>query len=220
MKLNFLKVLNNQNNTPEEIAEQIVGLEQKQIEYEKQLEALRQQAKELRQKKLCGETISEEQIADADRKVENAGLDLEAVKESIAKLNDKLHKTYDAIIENAHMLTGERAKALEPEQDRLFDELARAKAKVFVISQQLWGYMADVRLRRGHFFDDGPVYEQRFKDEVEKLMANVKEPTYFSKRQDIDRYTSWTANLRINEESERLLNKQRAKMSVPVKEMV
>lgn len=220
MKLNFLKVLNNQNNTPEEIAEQIVGLEQKQIEYEKQLEALRQQAKELRQKKLCGETIPEEQIADADRKVENAGLDFEAVKESIAKLNDKLHKTYDAIIENAHRVTGERAKALEPEQDRLFDELARAKAKVFVISQQLWGYMADVRLRRGHFFDDGPVYEQRFKDEVERLMANVKEPTYFSKRQDIDRYTNWTANLRINEESERLLNKQRAKMGMQVKELV
>lgn len=220
MKLNFLKVLNNQNNTPEEIAEQIVGLELKQMEYEKQLNTLRQQAKELRQKKLCGEVLSDAQINEADRKVENASLDLEAVAESITKLNDKLHKTYESIVENAHVVTGEMAKVLEPERERLFDELARVKAKVFVISQQLWGYMADVRLRRGQFFDDGPVYEQRMKEEVERLMANIKEPTYFSKRHDIERYSNWTSNLRINEESERLLNKQRAKMGVPVKEAV
>ena len=109
---------------------------------------------------------------------------------------------------------------MKSERERLFDELARVKAKVFVISQQLWGYMADVRLRRGQFFDDGAVYEQRMKEEVEKLMANLKEPTYFSKRQSIDNYTNWTSNLRINQESECLLNKQRAKMGVPVKELV
>jgi hypothetical protein len=220
MKLNFLKVLNNQNNTPEEIAEQIIGLEQKQIECEKQLDALRQQAKELRQKKFCGEAVSDAQITDADRKVENASLDLEAVKESIVKLNDKLHKTYQAIIDNAHIVTGERVKALEPERDRLFDELIRAKAKVFVISQQLSGYMAEVRLRRGQFFDDGPVYEQRMKEEVAKLMANVNEPTYYSKCQDINHYGSWASNLKIHEESERLLNNQRVKMGVPVKAQV
>ena len=112
MKLNFLKVLNNQNNTPDEIAEQIVGLEQKQIEYEKQLDVLRQQAKELRQKKLCGEVVSDAQINEADRKVENANLDLEAVAESIVKLTDKLHETYQAIIDNAYIVTGERTKAL------------------------------------------------------------------------------------------------------------
>ena len=220
MKLNFLKILSNQNNTPEEIADQIVALEQKQIEYEKQLDILRQQAKELRQRKLCGEALLEAQINEADRKVENANLDLEAVTESIAKLTDKLHKTYQAIIDNAYIVTEERAKALEPEKDRLFDELVRAKAKVFVISQQLWGYMADVRLRRGQFFDDGPVYEQRMKEEVEKLNVNVKEPTYFSKCQSIDHYSTWTSNLKINDESERLLNNQRAKMNVPVKELV
>ncbi len=220
MKLNFLKVLTNQNNTPEEIAEQIVALELKQIEYEKQRDLLRAQAKELRQRKLCGDPISDDQVKEADRKAENAILDLEAVAESVAKLTEKLHKTYQAIIDNAHMVTGERAKALEPERDRLFDELVRAKAKVFVISQQLWGYMADVRLRRGQFFDDGPVYEQRMKEEVAKLMVNVKEPTYYSKCQDINHYGSWASNLKIHEESERLLNNQRVKMGMPVKEQV
>ena len=96
MKLNFLKVLSNQNNTPEEIAEQIVGLEQKQVEYEKQIDVLRQQAKEFRQKKLCGEIVSDGQINEADHKVDNANLDLEAVSESITKLEEKLHKTYSS----------------------------------------------------------------------------------------------------------------------------
>lgn len=220
MKLNFLKVLNNQNNAPEEIAEQIVGLEQKQIEYEKQLEVLRQQAKELRQKKLCGEAVSDAQINEADRKVENVNLDLEAVAESIVKLNDKLHKTYEAIIENAHAVAGQREKAIEPEKIRLTEELARAKAKVMVIAQQLWGYMADVRLRRGQFFDDGSECDRLMKEEVERLMVNVKEPTYFFKQQDINNYTQWTSSMKITEESERLLNKQRAKLGVPVKELV
>lgn len=139
MKLNFLKVLNNQNNTPEEIAEQIVGLELKQMEYEKQLNTLRQQAKELRQKKLCGEVISEGQINEADRKVENASLDLEAVTESIANLSEKLRKTYEAIIENGHTVAGQKMKVIEPERDRLMEELARAKAKILVIAEQLWG---------------------------------------------------------------------------------
>jgi len=220
MKLNFLKILSNQNNTPEEIAEQIVALEQKQIEYEKQLDTLRQQAKELRQKKLCGEVVSEIQINEADRKVENVNLDLEAVTESIAKLNDKLHKTYEVIVENAQTVAGQRDKALEPERDRLVEELARAKARVLVIAQQLWGHMTEVRLRRGQFFEDGSECDRLMKEEVEKLMVNVKEPTYFSKHQEISSYTSWASSLKIVEETERLLNKQRARMGTPVKELV
>src|SRR3989338_4530371 len=97
MKLNFLKVLNNQSNNPEEIAEQIVGLELKQIEYEKQRDLLRTQTKELRQRKLCGEAITNDQIKEADRKAENAGLDLEAVTESLAKLEERLRAAYESI---------------------------------------------------------------------------------------------------------------------------
>ena len=89
-----------------------------------------------------------------------------------------------------------------------------------MVSQLLLGYMAEVRLRRGQFFEDGQVYEQRMKEEVEKLKVNVQEPTYFSKCQSIEHYSNWTSGLDINYESERLLNNQRAKMGVPVKELV
>ncbi len=220
MKLNFLKVLSNQNNTPEEIAEQIVALEQKQIEYEKQLDALRNQAKELRQKKLCGEVVSESQINEADRKVENTNLDLEAVTESITKLEEKLHKTYDAIVENGNNVYIEKIKAIEPEYDRLTGELARAKAKVFVIAQQLLGYNAEVKLRRGSFFDDDPLLDHIMKEEAEKLRASVKEPTYFTKYTEAQHYSNWISGMNVQQESERVINKQRAKMGVAVKELV
>ena len=220
MKLNFLKVLNNQNNTPEEIAEQMVALELKQVEYEKQLDLLRQQAKELRQKKLCGEAITEGQINEADRKVENTNLDLEAVSESITKLEEKLFKTYEAIIENGNAVFGQKINAIMPEFDRLTEELALAKAKVLVIAQQLWGLGGEVKLRRGQFFDDDPQVDRIMKEEVEKLKVSVKEPTYYTKYNEAQNYSSWVSGLNINEESERLLNRQRAKMGAPVKELV
>ena len=220
MKLNFLKVLNNQNNTPEEIAEQIVGLEQKQIEYEKQLDVLRQQAKELRQKKLCGEVVSDSQINEADRKVENANLDLEAVSESIAKLEEKLHKTYEAIIDNGQTVYSQKLNAIKPEYDKLIAELARAKAKVLIIARQLWGQGADAKLRQGRFFEDDPQEDTIMKEEIEKLAVSVKEPAYFTKRNEVDGYSNWITGLNVRQESERLLNNQRAKMDVPVKELV
>ena len=194
MKLNFLKVLNNQNNTPEEIAEQIVGLEHKQIEYEKQLDALRQQAKELRQRKLCGEVVLDAQINDADRKVDSVNLDLEAVTESIANLEEKLRNTYEAIIENGHSVTAQKMKAIETERDRLMEELARAKAKVLVIAEQLWGTGVISRLKDSSVFDDDARTDQIMKEEVEKLKSSVKEPTYYSKYQQAQNYSSWIDN--------------------------
>lgn len=220
MKLNFLKVLNNQNNTPEEIAEQIVGLEQKQIEYEKQLESLRQQAKELRQKKLCGEVVSDAQINEADRKVENASLDLEAVTESITKLDGKLRQTYEAIVENGQIVTAQKMKAIEAERDRLMDELARAKAKVLVIAEQLWGSGVMSRLKDSSVFDDDLRTDEMMKEEAEKLRSSVKEPTYYSKYQQAQNYSSWTNNLKIDDEASRLLERQRAKMGLLEKEAV
>ena len=220
MKFNFLKILNNQSNNPEEIAEQIVALEQKQIEYEKQRDLLRTQAKELRQRKLCGEAITDDQVKEADRKAENASLDLEAVAESILKLEEKLQKTYEAIVENGGAVYAQKINAITPEFDRLTEELARAKAKVFIIAQQLWGYGAEVKLRRGQFFDDDPQADAMMKEEVEKLRATIKEPTYYTKYTEAQNYSNWINNLNISTESERLLNKQRAKTGVVVKELV
>ncbi len=220
MKLNFLKVLNNQNNTPEEIAEQIVGLELKQMEYEKQLNTLRQQAKELRQKKLCGEVVSEDQINEVDRKLENASLDLEAVTESIGNLGEKLRKTYEAIIENGNTVAGQKMKAIEPERDRLMEELARAKAKVLVIAEQLWGSGVISRLKDSSVFDDDSRTDQIMKEEVEKIKSSVKEPTYYSKYQQAQNYSGWTNSLKIDDEVSRLLERQRAKMGVVLQESV
>ncbi|MEK7200396.1 MAG: hypothetical protein AAB212_10850, partial [Bacteroidota bacterium] len=122
MKLNFLKVLNNQSNNPEEIAEQIVALELKQIEYEKQRDLLRIQTKELRQRKLCGEAIIDDQVKEADRKAENAGLDLEAVTESLAKLEERLRAAYESIRDSGNTVSGQRLNAILPEYNRLNEE--------------------------------------------------------------------------------------------------
>ena len=58
------------------------------------------------------------------------------------------------------------------------------------------------------------------KEEIERLMVSVKEPAYFIKRNEADSYSSWITSLNVQQESERLLNNQRAKMGVAVKELV
>lgn len=221
MKLNFLKVLNNQNNTPEEIAEQIVGLEQKQIEYEKQLDGLRQQAKELRQKKLCGELVSDAQINEADRKVENASLDLEAVADSHAKLEERLRAVFQSIRDNGNTVGGQRLNAILPEYNRLQEELALAKAKVLVLAEQIFGTAtAQHKLRNGYLFHSDEKTDHIMNEEVLQLRASVKQPTYYMKYTDVQNYASWISLMNIDYEIGKVLDKYRIKFAVPVKEAV
>lgn len=58
------------------------------------------------------------------------------------------------------------------------------------------------------------------KEEVEKLKSSVKEPTYYSKYQQAQNYSSWTNSLRIDDEASRLLERQRAKMGMVAQEAV
>lgn len=221
MKLNFLKVLSNQSNNPEEIAEQIVALEQKQTECEKQHELLRTQAKELRQRKLCGEAITEDQVKEADCKAENSSLDLEAVTESITKLEERLRAAYESIRDNGHTVSGQRLNAILPEYNRLNEELALAKAKLLVIAEQLWGNAtAQHKLRHGYVFDNDDKTDHIMKEEVEKLRTAVKQPTYYTKYAEAQSYSSWTMGMNINYEIENVLNKHRRSMGVPLKENV
>ena len=221
MKLNFLKILSNQNNTPEEIAEQIVALEQKQIEYEKQLDVLRQQAKELRQRKLCGEVLSEAQINEADRKVENANLDLEAVTESIGKLEERLRMAYESIRDNGNIVGGQKLNAILPEYNRLNEELALAKAKVLVLAEQIFGNVtAEHKLRNGYLFHSDERTDHMMSEEVQKLKTSVKQPTYYMKLTDVQNYSSWTSLMNIDYEMDKVLNKHRSNLGVPVKELV
>lgn len=221
MKLNFLKVLSNQSNNPEEIAEQVVALEQKQMEYENQYEMLRTQAKELRQRKLCGEAITDEQVKESDRKAENASLDLEAVTESITKLEERLRSAYESIRDNGNTVCGQRLNVILPEYNRLNEELALAKAKLLVIAEQLWGNAeAQHKLRTGGVFINDDKTDHIIREGAEKLRASVKQPTYYTKYSEAQSYSSWTMRMNIDYEIENVLNKYRRNMGVPLKETV
>ena len=89
MKLNFLNVLNGKAGH-EEIAEQIVALELKQKECERDRDSSKVLCKEVRGKVMCGERISPDVIRNADKAYEEASLNLEIVTESIEDLKKKL----------------------------------------------------------------------------------------------------------------------------------
>jgi len=221
MKFNFLKILNSKSNNPEEIAEQIVALEQERSEYAKQQDLLRAQAKELRQKKLCDEPISDDQVREADRRVENARLDSEAVTEGIVKLEERLRETYEAIVQNANDVAGKKQNALLPERNKLVGELAKAKARLLIVAEQLFGRVkAEERLRRGTIFESDPDTDPLMKEEEEKLRASMKYPTYYEKITEIQSDATWASALRVDEEVPRVLDKCRRNMAVPIKDNV
>ena len=85
MKLNFLNVLKGKS-TPNEIAEQIVALEEKERQCEKEKQDAKERVKEIRSKIMCGEKVDPNVVKQADSALEECGINLDVVVETIAKL--------------------------------------------------------------------------------------------------------------------------------------
>lgn len=181
MKINFLNVLN-RKSTSDEVAEQIVLLETRQHETEKEKEKLRKASKELRQKKLCGEAVSDAQIKDSDLRAEDIDLTIETIGESIAKLKERLYQAIEEEKDENHVLVNKRHRALLAERKALDEEFARMHARILVFAETILGSLAEVYIKDGRLFRyNGDTYYV-FKDEYEKAKSELKHPTYYEKQ--------------------------------------
>lgn len=213
MKLNFLKVLNTNKTTPDEIAAEIAALEAKQKDCEQELSGLREQAKDLRKRRLCGETVSDADIRDADRKVESVSLDLEAIVDSIAGLDEKLRNTLQAIKDGGVDESQRRKMLIEAERTKALEELARAKARLIVAGEVYVGSCADNLAKDGRLFDYDPETHKLYQAELERLRTQVKHPTYYEKKMEADDYARWTREMDVDDEAHALVSKQRQRLS-------
>lgn len=180
MKINFLNVLN-RKSTSDEVAEQIVLLEAKQEEAAKEKEALRTVAKELRQKKLCGEPVGENQIKEADARMEDATLNHEAIVESINKLKDKLRMA----LEEEKQETEEEGRRIHEElsEERKFfdEEFARMHARLLVFAKSFLGPVAETYMKDGRLFRFNSGTNHVFKIETERAERALTHPTHYEK---------------------------------------
>jgi len=210
MKLNFMKVLSAKVG-PDEIAEQIVLLEQKQKEIQAERDVLRGKAKEFRQRKICQEPVSDAQIREADNKVEGANLDLEAIAETMAKLTEKLLISLE---ERKEVLEKEQLKeneVLGEEYKIAQEELARAKARLLVFAEMVVGPVAHQYLKSGSLYSFDPDTNHIFEAEAEKARLQVRRPTYYEKREAYQDKGELLLRFNLDDECQRIIEKYRAK---------
>ena len=215
MKLNFLNVLNKQSS-PDEIAQEIVVLEAKEREATKEHDSLKDAAKELRTRRLCGENVSDDQIKVADRKCESASLDIEAIKEMIGNLTNKLHAGFEEIKIKGLPGSQEKRSALILEHQRVSDEIVKVQARLVVLAETYHGVGADTFGRTGRLFWVSPDAESSYYAELDRCRAQIKHPTYYDRKVEADNYARWISEMSIDDEVRQVLDKYRGAMTKPL----
>lgn len=185
MKLNFLNVLK-QKSTSDEIAGQIVLLEAKQAEVEAQKDALRREAKELRQRKLCAEAVSDAQMKEADAKLEDITLTMEAISESLAKLKDKLRDALEEESREGREAVQMTHARLIGERKELEEEFARLRGRLLAFAESILGPVAETYMKDGRLFQHDTATQDIYLREADKARAAMKHPTYYEKKRDND----------------------------------
>lgn len=211
MKLNFLNVLKGKSPSSD-VAEQIVLLERKFLDVEKDKGKLKESAKELRQRKLCGEEISDAQIKDADTAVKDIDLTIEAITESVTKLKEKLNVTLEDEKEAKRVNVGETNKELCAERKMLNKELARYHARFLAFAETIFGGLADVYMKDGRMFRFNGETRDVFEDELAKAKSAIKHPTHYEKNLEYERIWQWILKFDLNKEVELIMEKRRGKI--------
>jgi len=211
MKLNFLNVLK-QKSPSNDIAEQIVLLERKLLDVEKNKGDLKESAKELRQRKLCGEEISDAQIKEADTLVKDIDLTVDAITESVTKLKEKLTDALEDEKEASRLDAGRKNKELCAERKMLDKEFARLHARLLAFAETILGSLADVYMKDGRLFRFNGDTRRVFEDEYGKAQSSIKHPTYHEKQMEYERQCQWYREHDLGKEFESKIEMQRKKI--------
>jgi len=209
MKRNFLKILNNQGNSSDEIAEQIALLEGKQAEVETRREVLCREAKEPRQRKLRGEAVSDIQIKEADRKLEDVTLTLEAIAESMPKLNNKLRHVLEDERQEGNATVQKIHERLIAERKELNEEFARQRGRLLVFAESIIGPVAETYMKDGRLFQHDGDTHNIYLREAEKARAVMKQPTYYEKKKENDNYSDRLTEFDLDKEVDAVLARHR-----------
>ena len=212
MKLNFLNVLKSKS-TPNEIAEQIVALEEKERQCEKEKQDAKERVKEIRSKIMCGEKVDPNVVKQADSALEECGINFDVVVETIAKLKEKLEETFIAIKDEETQKLVETSKRLNRERDKARLELWKAKGKLFGLAYALHGHPEVTRRALESFPAFSPSlgteeYEI-FHAEKDKAIARLDRPTVADIEDEIRNTSHWITHFNVDEEVKEIMKKHR-----------
>ena len=222
MKLNFLNVLKGKS-TPEEIAEQIVALEEKQKLCEQERTEAKEKAKEIRSRVMCGERINPEAVKLADLALEECNINLDVVAESLVKLKTKLEEALTEKRDEEMKRLIEDRKAMNREKETLILDLWKAKGRLFALAFAIYGHPETTR----RHLEDYPAFSPSlgtephsiFHAEKEKGIAELRRPTTADIEEDIRVRDHWVSHFNLEQEVNNLMKKYRPEPAKPVEQV-
>lgn len=180
-----------------------------QTEVESQQDSMRQETKELRQRKLCGEVVTDIQIKEADRKLEDVTLTLEAISKSLPKLKDKLRDALEEEKKEGNVTVQKVHSKLIAERKELNEEFARLRARFLVFAETILGPVAETYMKDGRLFQYDENTHDVYLREADKVRAGVKHPTYYEKKKANDNYSDRLTDFDLEAEVDALLASHR-----------
>jgi hypothetical protein len=222
MKLNFLNVLKGKSS-PEEIAEQIVALEEKQKLCEQEKVEAKEKAKEIRSRVMCGERINPEAVKLADLALEECNINLDVVAESLAKLKIKLEEALIVKRDGEMKRIIEDRNAMNREKDKATIELWKAKGRLFGLAYAVYGHPEVTRRRLQEYPSFSPNLGTEeynaFHEEKEKIIAELRRPTIADVEEDIRSRDHWVSHFDLEHEIATLMKKYRPAEPTPVEQV-
>jgi len=212
MKLNFLNVLKGKS-TPDEIAEQIVALEEKQKICEKEKQDAKERSKEIRSRIMCGEKINPNAVKETDSALEECNINLDVVSESLEKLKEKLEGSFIALKDEASQKVIEIRRRLNRERDKAKLDLWKAKGKLFGLAFALHGHPETTRRDLESFpaFSPSVGTEEYdvFHAEKDRVIDGLNRPTVADVEEEIRGKSNWVSTFDLEKEIRRIMRKQR-----------
>jgi seryl-tRNA synthetase len=210
MKLNFMNVLN-KKSTPDEIVEQIIILEKKQRQYQKEYDEAKEKVKEIRSRAICDEKISPDKVTQADKRFDEAKINLEIVSESIDKLKAKLYEALTALHEEETRNVVMERRVLNSKRSKAELEFWREKGRLFGMAIAIYGHpeIARRRLEEHPSFSPALGSEQYdiYHAAKDRALAEVNKPTVADIEKDIDSKENWVRNFDLEEEIAKLMKR-------------
>ncbi len=217
MKLNFLNILNTKS-TPDEIVEQVVALEKKQRQFQKEYDEAKEKVKEIRSRAICDEKVNPDSVKQADKRFDEAKINLEIVSESIEKLKAKLYETLTALHEEESRNLMAEQRALKNKRLKAELDLWREKGRLYGLAIAVYGHPETARRRLEEYPSFSPALGSEpyeiYHSAKDRTLAEMNKPTVADIERDIEHRENWVKNFDIEEEIKKLTDRYSVQSSL------
>lgn len=211
MKLNFFNLLTQKETSSDEIAQEIVLVENKIAEHKEQEKQLKEAGRNLRARQLCGEAISAADMRGVKERLDQVEEDLAVFTESHEKLSAKLDEVLKKENKQGWEQWQKDKNVLKAEEKTQAVEIMKFKARLSVLE----GALSDT----GRSLLDTNEYVRLGNMERKHVLESLPRPTCFDKYAALLGRHTELKDFNEQEAFDRILNQYREREVQPAAEV-